>query len=88
MDEEADDAAVEQEDALMRSQSAQAPDDEPAESHSRIEASLSSRRKSFLTSVVKTNGPPQIILLIFLFGLGFGSTIGVVSSMLLCALSL
>lgn len=38
----------------------------------------SEQRKSFLLSVVKKDGPPQIILLIFLLALAFGSTIGVV----------
>jgi hypothetical protein len=36
------------------------------------------RRKSFLQSFAASKGPPQIVMLIVLLALGFGSTIGVV----------
>ena len=36
------------------------------------------RRESFLVQFATSNGPPQIVLLILLLALGFGSTIGVV----------
>ena len=37
------------------------------------------RRESFLQEFASSRGPPQIIMLIMLLALGFGSTIGVVS---------
>jgi hypothetical protein len=36
-------------------------------------------RKSFVAEFVKSKGPPQIVILVILLALGFGSTIGVVS---------
>jgi hypothetical protein len=36
-------------------------------------------RKSFVAEFVKAKGPPQIVILVILLALGFGSTIGVVS---------
>lgn len=37
------------------------------------------RRESFILNFAKSKGPPQIVLVIMLLALGFGSTIGVVS---------
>jgi hypothetical protein len=39
------------------------------------------RSKSFLQSFAASKGPPQIVILIMLLALGFGSTIGVVRTM-------
>ena len=36
------------------------------------------RRKSFFQEFTASKGPPQIVVLIMLLALGFGSTIGVV----------
>ena len=36
------------------------------------------RRESFLVEFASSKGPPQIVILIMLLALGFGSTIGVV----------
>lgn len=36
------------------------------------------RRESFLEEFASSKGPPQIVILIMLLALGFGSTIGVV----------
>jgi hypothetical protein len=36
-------------------------------------------RKSFVAEFAKSKGPPQIVILVVLLALGFGSTIGVVS---------
>jgi len=40
------------------------------------------RRESFLVQFVQSKGPPQIIILIMLLALGFGSTIGVVPAVM------
>jgi MFS family permease len=40
------------------------------------------RRESFLTEFSQSRGPPQIVLLIILLALGFGSTIGVVPAVM------
>ena len=40
------------------------------------------RRKSFIVEFTEAKGPPQIIILIILLALGFGSTIGVVPSVM------
>lgn len=40
------------------------------------------RRESFIVEFTKAKGPPQIIILIILLALGFGSTIGVVPSVM------
>ena len=40
------------------------------------------RRESFIVEFTKSKGPPQIVVLITLLGLGFGSTIGVVPSVM------
>jgi hypothetical protein len=37
------------------------------------------RRESFIAEFAKSRGPPQIVIIIMLLALGFGSTIGVVS---------
>ena len=39
------------------------------------------RRKSFIQEFTASKGPPQIVVLIMLLALGFGSTIGVVRSL-------
>jgi hypothetical protein len=36
------------------------------------------RRESFIQEFISSNGPPQIVILIILLALGFGSVIGVV----------
>ena len=36
------------------------------------------RRKSFIQEFTASKGPPQIVVLVMLLALGFGSTIGVV----------
>lgn len=36
------------------------------------------RRESFIQEFIHSDGPPQIVFLIMLLALGFGSTIGVV----------
>ena len=36
------------------------------------------RRKSFIQEFTASKGPPQIVILVMLLALGFGSTIGVV----------
>lgn len=36
------------------------------------------RRESFIAEFAKSKGPPQIVILVILVALGFGSTIGVV----------
>ena len=36
------------------------------------------RRRSFINEFVRSNGPPQIIVLIMLLAFGFGSIVGVV----------
>lgn len=51
----------------------QFPDIEPLERPSTL------RRESFITEFAKSKGPPQIVMLVILLALGFGSTIGVVS---------
>lgn len=40
------------------------------------------RRKSFLMEFVESKGPPQILLIMLLLALGFGSTIGVVPAVM------
>lgn len=40
------------------------------------------RRKSFLVQFVETKGPPQILIIMLLLALGFGSTIGVVPAVM------
>jgi hypothetical protein len=40
------------------------------------------RRESFLVQFATSNGPPQIVLLMMLLALGFGSTIGVVPAVM------
>jgi hypothetical protein len=40
------------------------------------------RRKSFLVVFVDSKGPPQILLIMLLLALGFGSTIGVVPAVM------
>lgn len=46
--------------------------------HEPVERRSVYRRQSFVQTFVTSNGPPQIVLLILLLALGFGSTIGVV----------
>ena len=40
------------------------------------------RQKSFLRVFAASQGPPQIVILVMLLALGFGSTIGVVRMMI------
>jgi hypothetical protein len=52
----------------------QFPDIEPLERTSTL------RRESFIAEFYQSRGPPQIVILVILLALGFGSTIGVVSA--------
>ena len=44
------------------------------------------RRKSFMQEFTAAKGPPQIVILVMLLALGFGSTIGVVRRVVFFAL--
>jgi hypothetical protein len=52
------------------------PGMEPLRQHSTL------RRESFIVEFSKAKGPPQIVLLVMLLALGFGSTIGVVPAVM------
>lgn len=39
------------------------------------------RRKSFIQAFTASKGPPQIVIMVMLLALGFGSTIGVVRAL-------
>lgn len=55
---------------------------EELDPHEAVRRPSTYRRKSFLMEFVEKEGPPQILILVLLLALGFGSTIGVVPAVM------